>query len=316
MATLAKRSRIAVIGYYLQKDLCARLAQRRLGIAPTSVRTGGGRLDRVAAGAYADHAVRAILEHSGLTDVAIRGWRVLEIGPGDDLATAALMLARGAQEVVALDRFAVSRSAAPPPGVTVTEGIGIEDAAGSFGPDSFDFIYSVAVLEHVADLDAAFASMYEMLRPGGTLGHAIGGGDHGMFSDGGLHPLTYMTLPRALYRLMTAHSGGPNRVLPVSVRRIVERYDWDWQITIGNVLGVSETLSPYRATIDPRDYPSQAALIESIRPRLREPFRSLPTSELLVEGCFLTARKTAPVSDGRPAQVHDPSTTTSSQGGR
>ena len=305
-----------MIGYYLQKDLRARLTERRVGIAPTSVRTGGGGLDRAAADAYADHAARAILGHSGLADAAIRGWRMLEIGPGDDLATAGVLLARGAREVVALDRFAVSRSAAPPPGVTVTEGIGIEEAAASFGPESFDFIYSVAVLEHVADLDSAFASMYEMLRPGGALAHSIGGGDHGMFSDGGLHPLTYMTLPRPLYQLMTAHSGGPNRVLPVPVRRIVERYEWDWQITIGNVLGVSETLSPYRLAIDPRDYPSQAAYVESIRPRLREPFRSLPTSELLVEGCFLTARKPARVSDAGPARAPDPLAAKSSQGGR
>lgn len=54
---------------------------------------------------------------------------------------------------------------------------------------SFDVIYSVSVLEHIKDLEAAFAEMYRLLKPGGVLihnyapyfshdgGHALGIGD-------------------------------------------------------------------------------------------------------------------------------------------
>jgi SAM-dependent methyltransferase len=55
--------------------------------------------------------------------------------------------------------------------------------------ESFDVIYSVSVLEHIRDLEAAFAEMYRLLKPGGVVihnyapyfshdgGHALGIGD-------------------------------------------------------------------------------------------------------------------------------------------
>ena len=55
--------------------------------------------------------------------------------------------------------------------------------------ESFDVIYSVSVLEHIKDLEAAFAEMYRLLKPGGVIihnyapyfshdgGHALGIGD-------------------------------------------------------------------------------------------------------------------------------------------
>ena len=36
---------------------------------------------------------------------------------------------------------------------------------------------------------------------------------HGMFSSSGMHPLTFLTIPDSVYRLMTIDSGKPNRKL-------------------------------------------------------------------------------------------------------
>lgn len=59
----------------------------------------------------------------------------------------------------------------------------------SFAPASFDVIFSASVLEHVLDLEAAFAEMFRLLKPGGAIihnyspyfchdgGHALGVGD-------------------------------------------------------------------------------------------------------------------------------------------
>jgi SAM-dependent methyltransferase len=278
-----KRSKSATVAYYLQKDLRARVGSSR----SINVSTGGYALAPSAAEAYAQAAFNGILKHGRLSPTALKGLRVLELGPGDSLGTARMMADHGAH-VVAIDRFSPTSL---PGGFEFFAGVGVEDAVSQFGEASFDLIYSIAVLEHVAELGAAFDAMYRLLRPGARLAHAIGGGDHGMFSDGGHHPLTYMTIPTSLYRLMTAHSGGPNRVLPFAVRRIVERYDWEWSLTVGNVLGVASTLDPYVEQICPAAFPEQTALVEAARSRLREPFRSLPVSELLVEGSFFAARK-------------------------
>lgn len=59
----------------------------------------------------------------------------------------------------------------------------------SFESESFDVIFSASVLEHVLDLEAAFAEMYRLLKPGGAIihnyapyfshdgGHSFGVGD-------------------------------------------------------------------------------------------------------------------------------------------
>jgi SAM-dependent methyltransferase len=206
-----------------------------------------------------------VLKHLEIAPEALRGLRVLELGPGDKVGALELMLTHGAKEAVALDRFAVDVGSPVVPFVQV----GIEDAADLLGFRRFDLIYSVAVLEHVADLSAAFESMYRLLAPGGMMAHQIGGGDHGIFTAGGHHPLTYMTIPAPVWSAMTAHSGGPNRVVLPQVRRLARRYDWEW------------TLAP-TDTIN--------ADVEAIRPRLRGPFRNLPASELITEGSFLTCR--------------------------
>lgn len=66
-------------------------------------------------------------------------------------------------------------------------------------------------MEHLFDPVAALDGMLEALRPGGTLVHRIDLRVHGMFR--GQHPLTFLTLPDAIYTRMTRNSGRPNRVL-------------------------------------------------------------------------------------------------------
>lgn len=45
----------------------------------------------------------------------------------------------------------------------------LEDAPRRFGLDTFDLVYSLAVLEHVPDVDEAVAALMAVLRPGGRL---------------------------------------------------------------------------------------------------------------------------------------------------
>jgi SAM-dependent methyltransferase len=88
--------------------------------------------------------------------------RVLELGAGDGVQTAML---RGIfPEVTPVD-------IAPSGDV---EGMIIADAADlPFEDDSFDLIFSSNVLEHVEQLDVAFAEMKRVLAPGGIMIHSM-----------------------------------------------------------------------------------------------------------------------------------------------
>src|SRR5262249_61861434 len=54
---------------------------------------------------YIDLVAADYLIYSGLPAEALRGRRVLEVGPGDNLGVAMKLLVAGASQVVSLDRF-------------------------------------------------------------------------------------------------------------------------------------------------------------------------------------------------------------------
>jgi SAM-dependent methyltransferase len=290
-----------VVGYYLQKDLRANLAGRRHRTPTLAVHTGGHEQLIEKAASEARKIFDQVLHFSGLSSLS--GLRVLELGPGDDLGIAMLFKEAGADATVC-DRFLVRRDPTRlsalagalglpgDPRPTVVDGVGAERAADHFGHQSFDLVYSIAVLEHVSDLDAALDSVMALVRPGGAMVHYIGGGDHGMF--GGHHPLTYLRVPRPIYRAMTSHSGGPNRVYPSDVRRVMERSRWPYSLSLTQVMTRPFLSEAQALPVDVTEYPDLVEDVERIRSRLREPYRSLPASELLVEGALLVAHPPGP----------------------
>lgn len=66
-----------------------------------------------------------------------------------------------------------------------------------FPEKSFDIIYSVSVLEHIQDLEAAFVEMYRLLKPGGAIIHNYAP----YFSHDGAHALGIGDSPWAHVRL-------------------------------------------------------------------------------------------------------------------
>ncbi len=118
---------------------------------------------------------------------------VLEIGPGGNTAVAELFLAAGAETATCID---VTQWAAPSPAVRYVCPAGIETV--QFPPDSFDFIYSQAVMEHVHDPRAAYRNMATLLRRGGITSHQIDLRDHRDFSN----PLSFLAYSERTWQLM------------------------------------------------------------------------------------------------------------------
>jgi SAM-dependent methyltransferase len=275
--------------------------------------------------AYINLVYREYLEYSGLTPEAFAGKRILEVGPGDNFGVALKFLADGAAKVVSLDKFyserneeqqariyrELRRQLSPaqiarfdesitlydktqlnPARLEYIYGHGVEEADQILEPESFHFIASRAVIHNVYDLERGFAAMNRVLAPGGYMAHKIDFSDENMFSSRGMHPLTFLTIPERIYRLMAKDSGKPNRKLIHDYRKLMRRLDYDAKLFASSVVGRGP-LNPYKERIEPGvDYSKETIdLIEEIRPKLAPPYRSLSTEDLAVAGIFLVARK-------------------------
>lgn len=156
-----------------------------------------------------EYAFRVINEHvarAGWTN--LEGRTVVELGPGDSLATAVIAPALGGRETwlvdagafartdlalyVRLSRFLESKGLTPPPvgnagslldmlaqcGAHYETG-GLESLS-RIPTGSVDLIFSQAVLEHVrrAEFSRLVSEMRRILRPGGVVSHQIDLKDH------------------------------------------------------------------------------------------------------------------------------------------
>ena len=177
-----------------------------------------------------DHAVeryrricRTFLPH--LAERLPKNFVAAEIGCGDCLAAADMMLGLGAQHVhlvehqamplTPLHHQALSRTISPdlpnrasilssddPPRLNPAQAtlhVGLLENLSL--PQPVDLAYSFDVLEHVEDLDAFFSCCRRTLKLGGLSLHKFDLSGHEFFEDP-MPPLDFQTYPRWLYRLM------------------------------------------------------------------------------------------------------------------
>lgn len=315
------------IAYEVQKNLRSRARGRRGTLR--AIAAVGSALDEPAQRvAYSRRAFTSHLDNGGLAPEQLDGLRVLELGPGEDLCVALRFLAAGAASVSCIDRFEFhvdpewerevyrllledldadsrkrladvltpdGRLERGSPRLEVVRGIGIEAGPEHLRAGGFDLIVSVAVLEHVYDVAASLLAMDALLAPGGLMVHWVDLRDHGMFSGGGRHPLEFLTIGEGTYRLMTSHTGAPNRERIGTYRALLQELGHDPQISVANVGGAREDLEPYRERIAVglEIDPSLAASIERLRARMAPRFAPLTVEELAATGIVIRSRKPA-----------------------
>jgi SAM-dependent methyltransferase len=276
---------------------------------------------------YINQVYREYLEYSGLPPEAFREKRILEVGPGDNFGVALKFLAAaGAAQVVCLDKFYSERNqeqqtriyqelrkqlspdqqrvfdesikldggdiTVNPERLKYIYGHGVEEADQILEPGSFDFIVSRAVIHNVYDLNRGFEAMDRLLAPGGYMFHKIDFSDEKMFSSRGMHPLTFLTIPENIYRLMAKDSGKPNRKLINDYREQMRKRGYEGKLFVSSILGVGP-LTPHKEKIERDvDYGGKTRLlIEEIRPKLARPYRNLSEEDLVAAGIFLIAQK-------------------------
>jgi len=234
----------------------------------------------------------------------LAGRRVVELGPGNHLGVALALVSLGVGQVICVDRFrpkqnlaqtralyALLRRQMTPEQSSRCTGLLEDSEAAPNGLDSplcylpncgveelgvrlqghpVDLIISRSVLEHVRDLDRAFAGMAAVLRPGGTMLHKIDLRSHEEGDED--YPLEFLTHSPSWWHWMTSQTGEPNRQRQSSYVASAERHGFQL-----GLLEVTHQLS--------RDK------VAALRPRLARPFREMSDEELQVTGIWLRASK-------------------------
>jgi len=274
---------------------------------------------------YINRVYDEYLEFAGLGPEALRGKRILEVGPGDNFGVALRFLAAGAAKVVSLDKFYSERNVeqqtriyhelrkqlSPEEARVFDEcikldadivlnedrlqyiyGHGVEEADQILERGSFDFIVSRAVIHNVYDIDRGFEAMDRLMAPGGYMLHKIDLSDENMFSSRGMHPLTFLTIPERIYYMMASDSGKPNRKLISDYREQMQKRGYETKILITTVLGAG-SLVPHKEQLEQGvDYSDKTLfLIREIRSKLVAPFCDRSDAELAATGIFLVAAR-------------------------
>ena len=277
--------------------------------------------------AYIDEQFDDYLTYGQLRSEDLRGKKILELGFGDNVGVALRFLAAGASQVVCIDKFYSQRDparerelyAALRQRVTPSErqqlddvvvidgdikfnesrlrcinGVDLTGSEDIFGTTTevFDIVISRAVIEEIYEPEKVFVVLDRLLAPGGLMLHKIDMTDYGIFSEGGMHPLTFLTIPDSVYRLMATDSGIPNRRLIGDYRQIVRDLRHDSKFLVTSLVGCGPVV-PHRELkdVDGACFQSADAKVNEIRPKLLPPYRNLPNDELMVTGVFLVSRK-------------------------
>ena len=320
---LARQSKTAIIIYKLIDN---RRLRKRVAAGDIETTHGSTHLKQtlVESLAYIEKQFTDYMKYACLSAESLKGKRILELGPGDNLGVALRFLAAGAASVVCLDRFYSKRNPEHERqiymalretlsaeeqrlfdhAVNLSEGVQfnseklqsvygvtLEGFADKLAHDheKFDLIVSCAVLEEIYDPDPVFAAMDRLLAPGGILVHVIDLGDYGMFRNQRMHPLTFLTISEPIYKRMASDSGLPNRKrLQYYVEKMNELgYHSKFFVTSLLPNGRLEPAAEYA----PGRFKHDGNLVAEIRSKLANDFRNLDEEQLLIDGVLLVARK-------------------------
>ena len=246
--------------------------------------------------AYVADVFEDYFRFSGIEKQAFEGTHVLEIGPGDSLGVALMMVGLGVKQVVCVDRFLTYRDpnkeraltaalvgAAPPVAkermsrcldsdyrivgdvIRYMSDVPFEMAAEKLGEIRFDYIISRAVLEHVYDIDKTYACCRRLIRSGGRMIHKVDLSNHSSIE---LYPLQFLTYTERLWWLMSSNISRVNRCRCSQHRVALEKNRFAIEkFALTKILGLSQ--------------------VQSVRPKLRSPFREMTDEDLSILGFFV-----------------------------
>ncbi len=169
------------------------------------------------------HAVEVVDRLQAHGDIDWRGSRVLELGPGSDLSTGAVILSRGAASYRAIDRFDNRGQADPSlyPMLGAALNWPVQEQRLEFTRAKFpslldvsgeyDLIVSNATLEHIEQIPDVFRSVRRLAAPGARMVHHIDGQTHMRWIKD-VDPLNILRYSEFTYNHLLMFPGAPNRL--------------------------------------------------------------------------------------------------------
>lgn len=324
----AKRTKWALVAYTMVHSSIVR-AKLRAHIF--SSQTGCLGLPVNKRVAYIHQQFSDYMHYGNLTPEKLKGLTVLEGGPGDNLGVALSFIAAGASKVVGMDLFdsrsdpeheresylalrsgldtegrarfdeAVDLSSGVsfnPARLQAIYGRGLEEVGDVFAPSTFDLIVTRGVLQEIYDGNRLLSGMHTALRTGGRMLHKIDLRDYGLFSANGHNPLTFLTIPSNIYKVMARHSDRPVPRLTDWYRKKLADLGFDAElyrtaIVRSRYSNPPVELSSYKLKLDPEtDYAEDTLrIIQEIRPKLQPRFKTLSDEDLVTCGLFMVASK-------------------------
>jgi SAM-dependent methyltransferase len=276
----------------------------------------------------ADYARRVVADYitygAGGDTARLNGKDVLEIGPGDNLGVALLLLAKGARTVTCVDGFAPNFNAGHNAHIyaAIYNALSAEerqrvqdvltlhsDGTATVGGDrllsryespmdgvtsplasrSYDIVISRAVLEHLGNLEMGWKNMVQCLRPEGEMWHKVDFRCHNLF--GQIHPLYFLTIPDTLWNPISRPDPTLNRLRSPTYRELAAHDFRDSRCYITHIVGEKEFSPHVEAMVQGTHYNQRhLEMIQAIRPSLLKRFSDSSDEDLLVTGIFLTLR--------------------------
>jgi hypothetical protein len=122
--------------------------------------------------------------------------------------------------------------------------------------------------------------------------HQVDLRDHGMYSAGGKHELTFLTIPDPFYRTMSESRGRPNRVPLSAYRRALDGGAVSYRIRVTHLVGVGELPEPKQIEeVAPELLQRARRAVTVIRPKLIRRLRAEAVDDLAVAGFRIEATK-------------------------
>lgn len=203
------------------------------------------------------HAIGVVdrLEQHG--EISWVGKRVLEIGPGSDLSTGAVMIHRGASSYCAVDLFDNRNQADPAlyPELSRALGCTIHPARLGFCQTDFpalpdihgewDLIVSNATLEHIDGIPALFRRLAQLAAPEARMVHHVDAQTHMRWVKD-VDPWNILRYPVRLYDRLLRFPGAPNRLLAGDYVRAAHSGGWSAATVQGDLRADEDYLSRAR----------------------------------------------------------------------
>jgi SAM-dependent methyltransferase len=183
------------------------------------------------------HAIDVVERLEAHGEVNWVGKRVLEVGPGSDLSTGAVMIHRGASSYCAVDLFDNRNQADPALYSELSRALGstIDPAKLDFCQTDFpalpdmhgqwDLIVSNATLEHIDGIPALFRRLAQLAAPGARMVHHVDAQTHMRWVKD-VDPWNILRYPVPLYDRLLRFPGAPNRLLAGDYVRAAHSADW------------------------------------------------------------------------------------------